>query len=99
MKTSRQRILEYLEVKGAASVLDISRALHLTSANIRRHLSILLQQGTVEVIGEHKCGQAGRPARRYAPTRRVSAHNLDSLADILLQELVECTLPSEDRDC
>jgi predicted ArsR family transcriptional regulator len=93
MKTTRQRILEYLQVKGVATAPDIARALHLTAANIRHHLSILSEEGALEGLGERAIGNRGRPTRLYALSRQTAAHNLDGLAGALLQELVDSTPP------
>ena len=95
MKTTRQRILEYLEIKHVAASLDFSRALHVTTANIRHHLSVLLQEGVIEVVGARAAGNRGRPSRLYALSRHITAHNLDNLVDILLQELTESASPQE----
>ncbi len=96
MKTARQRILDYLQVKGAATSLEISRALHLTTANIRRHLSILLEEGALEVAGTRPGSPRGRPARVFTLSRQASAHHLDGLAGALLDEIA-ASLPPPQR--
>ncbi len=97
MKTTRQRILEYLQVKGVSNAPDIGRALHLTAANIRHHLGVLEEEGALEVVGTRPGETRGRPTRLYALSRQTSAHNLDGLADILLQELGSAFPPEERR--
>lgn len=95
MKTTRQLILDYLEIKQAASPVDIARALHLTSANIRHHLSILNEEGAVEVIDRRRQERKGRPSRVYALRSRVTTHNLDKLTSALLVEIFLLLLPEE----
>jgi predicted ArsR family transcriptional regulator len=94
MKTTRQRLLEYVQVKGVATAPEIARALHLTAANIRHHLSILLEEGALEVAGERAASSRGRPTRLFALSRQMAAHHLDGLAAALLQELAGALPPA-----
>ncbi|RPI80547.1 MAG: ArsR family transcriptional regulator [Chloroflexi bacterium] len=96
MKTTRQHILDYLEIKQAASPVDIARALHLTAANIRHHLSILNEEGVVDVIDQRPAARKGRPSQVYALRRQVFTHNLDTLSSALLVEIY-LLLPPEER--
>ncbi len=93
MKTTRQLILEHLSSKQVASAMEISRALKLTSANIRHHLAILTAEGAVTIIGEKPAIGRGRPASLYALTSQASLHNLDRLASVLLKEIANPDRP------
>lgn len=95
--TSRQRILEYIQSKEVVTALEISRALRMTPANARHHLSILRDEGVVHVLGQKPGAERGRPLDLYCLWRPLSRHNLDGLASALLEELLtECT--PEDLD-
>ncbi len=86
--STRQRILEYLQKEQTASVRELSRALSLTGANIRHHLSILLSNQQVDVAG-HRIEPRGRPVQLYSLSRRVLGEGLDVLADRVLDEWFE----------
>lgn len=86
MKTSRQRLLEYIQAQRAVTVVDISRALKMTPANARHHLTILVEQGLVAGVGSRPAEGKGRPAQLYGLSEAVSGHNLDGLAAALLDE-------------
>ncbi|HSO28006.1 MAG TPA: helix-turn-helix domain-containing protein [Anaerolineales bacterium] len=91
MKTSRQRLLDYLENRGAVTVSELSRALRMTPANARHHLNILTEQGVVAVIGQRAAPGRGRPALIYGLSESLAGHNLDGLAGVLLQLLQRLT--------
>jgi predicted ArsR family transcriptional regulator len=96
MKTSRQRLLEFLRSKKSASAGEIARALKMSAANARHHLAILLDEGVVE-ISKLRLGESrGRPAQVYSLTRQTGLHNLDKLSNALLQELL-ATVALEER--
>lgn len=97
MKSSRQRLLEYLQNRRMASTTEMSRALHLTGADIRHHLSIMMREGVVEVISQRPTGGRGRPTQMYGLTQQALQHNLDGLASALLEEIV-VTLSQETRE-
>ncbi len=88
MKTTRQRILDYLKGRWGASAAELGRALSLTPANIRHHLRILLGEGVVHVVAERHAGNRGRPTLIYSLSEQAHAHNLDGLASALLDELI-----------
>ncbi|MEW6094104.1 MAG: helix-turn-helix domain-containing protein [Chloroflexota bacterium] len=83
--TTRLRILDFLRKQQTASVLDLSRALGMTRANVRHHLVVLESNELVEVVGQHKEGK-GRPANTYGLSRRVLGDGLDELSTALLEE-------------
>lgn len=89
MKTTRQQIIEHIQARGTSTASELSRALRVTPANVRRHLSILLAEGAIQPDGELPGPARGRPARLYSLTRQAGEHNLDRLASALLDELLE----------
>ncbi|HNT23365.1 MAG TPA: ArsR family transcriptional regulator [Anaerolineales bacterium] len=92
----RQRILEYLKNKPAASAGELSRVLGVGAADIRHHLSILVQQSSIVVVGQRPAYGRGRPALLYALAQPGLPNNLHELADSFLAEMIE-TLPVEDQ--
>jgi predicted ArsR family transcriptional regulator len=56
----------------------------VTPANIRHHLSILTEQGSVSIIGQKAGVERGRPSQIYSCTQQRQQNNLDQLADVLL---------------
>jgi len=59
----------------------------MTEANVRHHLTILQNQGMVEVVGSRRTQGKGRPAQLFRISRQSMGHNLDKLAGALLNEL------------
>lgn len=88
MKTSRQRVLDYIEQHKVATVSDLSRAMKMTPANARHHLRILEDQGLITVVGERTGQGRGRPANLYGLTQQAAGSNLDRLAGVLLATFV-----------
>jgi predicted ArsR family transcriptional regulator len=89
MKTSRERLLNYIEKKQVATVRDISLALKMTPANARHHLSILANQGSVEIVGKLVGQVRGRPYSLYRATKPARRNNVNDLTRILLNALLE----------
>jgi predicted ArsR family transcriptional regulator len=96
VKTSRQRLLAYIQAQQVVTVQDLSRALQMTPANARHHLAILAEQGLVETVSVRPTKGRGRPAKRYRLSERAAGHNLDRLSCALLDELSQM-LPEEER--
>jgi predicted ArsR family transcriptional regulator len=86
MKTSRKQLLEYIQQHRVVTAEELSRVLHMTQANVRRHLDILVDQDQVEVIGRRPAEGKGRPARFFSPSEKTLGNNLELLCNILLQE-------------
>ena len=74
--------------KPAASAGELGRVLSVSASDIRHHLSILLDQASITIIGQRPAFGRGRPARLYALTQPASPNNLEVLADSLLTELL-----------
>ena len=87
--TSRQRILGFLAQHNGASALEISRALDVTAANIRYHLSILVSDGRVQVLGSRPEQGRGRPVQVYGPGEAAQGDNLAGLTAVALTQLME----------
>jgi predicted ArsR family transcriptional regulator len=88
VKTSRQRLLEYLQNHCPISAAELSQALRMTEANARHHLGILKHQGLVEVIGKRPTPGKGRPQLLYSLSEQILGDNLSNLANALLEELL-----------
>ena len=87
MKTSRQQLFDFIKNHNIVVTSEISRALNMTEANVRHHLTILQNQGLVEVVGSRRPQGKGRPAKLFRISRQSMGHNLDKLAGALLNEL------------
>ncbi|OGO12008.1 MAG: hypothetical protein A2Y53_02815 [Chloroflexi bacterium RBG_16_47_49] len=97
MPNSRQKILNYIFEHKSSTVEEISRVFRVTPANIRHHLSILTQQGSVIVIGQKATTGKGRPAQIFSTRQQSDLNNLDNLTDALLCTLM-CNTELNDRN-
>ncbi len=88
MTTARQRVLDFIRKYQVASANEISRSLGMTSANVRHHLSILLENGLITPAGEQKCGKPGRPVRLFSLSRVALGDERDEFAAAILDELL-----------
>jgi predicted ArsR family transcriptional regulator len=95
MPTSRQKILNYVIEQQSTSVEELSKAFHVTPANIRHHLSILTEQGSISIIGQKATTKKGRPAQLYCSKQFSDQNNFDRLSRILLQTLLSMTRSEE----
>src|SRR5437773_11688363 len=89
IKSTRLRILEYLQRNGRATVKELGQLLGLTSTGIRQHLTVLERDGLVAVRQERR--RVGRPNLVYSLTDeadRVFPKTYDVLASALLQALL-----------
>jgi predicted ArsR family transcriptional regulator len=85
MKTSRQRILDYISQKRRVTSIEISRAFQMSPANARHHLAILEEQRLIESVDQKTSGFKGRPAHIYQPAFYLAGHNLEILSSALLE--------------
>ena len=88
MPNSRQKILNYIHEQHSSTVEELSKVFRVTPANIRHHLSILVEQGSVKVIGQKAAAFRGRPAQIYSSSQQTDLHNLDHLSGALLSNLI-----------
>lgn len=91
---TRQRIVNILDQRETASVRELSRLLNVTPANIRHHLAVLIEQGSVKVVGFKENTSRGRPTAVYSLTQPALKDNLGLLSSLLLQKLQDSTHPS-----
>jgi len=81
--TTRQTILDYLKRNHTTTARKLARALQMTPANARHHLSILSADGRIEVF-QNRNVERGRPEKVYRLSGSLVGDNLASLADALL---------------
>jgi predicted ArsR family transcriptional regulator len=89
MLNSRQKILNYIIEQQNATVEELSKVFRVTPANIRHHLSILTEEGSVQIIGQKANELRGRPAQIFSTSRQINQNNLDRLAESLLSTLLQ----------
>lgn len=94
MTTSRQRILAYLRKSRAASAREIARAMNMTPANVRRHLSILQKDGRVASSAVRREGR-GRPVRFYSLSTALTGDNIPGMLDAALSTWLDVLQPDE----
>lgn len=75
---TRQRLLELIATDGPISAVELAAALDLSAAGVRRHLSVLEQNGQIAPHTGTGTGPArrGRPARRFVVATR-GQHDLE----------------------
>lgn len=96
--TTRDRILETIAQMRLASVVELSRQLHTTVANIRYHLDSLLAEQLIEAVPPAAYRpRRGRPARRYRLSVKSRPADLAGLASDLLSLLVTADQTAEER--
>lgn len=96
MKSTRQRLLEIIENRPGATAAELSRALQLTQADIRHHLSNMVEEGLIVTSGTQRSGRRGRPARRFSLAVSTYQDNFDLLSRAFLVTAFE-TFPATDR--
>lgn len=90
MQATRQRILEILKERGAATVEELGSEFDLTPVTIRHHLDILRSEGLVQAPKVKRRDAPGRPQHSYALTDAADEHfpkNYSGLADLMLREI------------
>ncbi|MBI2759203.1 MAG: hypothetical protein HYX49_11065 [Chloroflexi bacterium] len=96
--TARQKVVAYLKKNRAVSAAQIGRALNMSAANVRHHLSVLCSDGRVSAIGETRKGGRGRPVKLYGLSGSLFGNNLAFLADGLLDEFLKRLSPAKQED-
>ena len=84
MLTSRQRLYEYIRIHKTATTAELSRALNMSEANVRYHLSVLLSQDLVQISNLIHTRTKGRPAHQYRLSNSALGENFRMLSDLLL---------------
>jgi predicted ArsR family transcriptional regulator len=95
MSNARQKILNFIIEQQSTTVEELSKVFKVTPANIRHHLSILIGQGSVKVIGLKPAPFRGRPTQIYSSMQLSNQNNLDHLADVLLVNILQNSAPGE----
>ncbi len=93
MTTSRQRVLGYLKKQRSASAAQIGRGLNMSAVNVRHHLSVMLGDGRIALIGEKRRGGRGRPVKLYGLSEKSLGDNFALLSDAILGELLNGLSP------
>jgi predicted ArsR family transcriptional regulator len=91
---SRQKMFAYLCAHPGATAGEVARAFHVTPANVRHHLSILVADGRVQVLGQRQLEGRGRPVRFYEVN---DTPDSSLLAEAILTEWLE-NVPAAGRD-
>ncbi|MFU8771432.1 MAG: helix-turn-helix transcriptional regulator [Anaerolineales bacterium] len=98
MKSTRTLILDYLETHRVAVASELSRALKVTPADVRHHLSLLEKGGLIEISGQRHPPGRGRPARLYRLSQNKLEENLGLLASALLEDAKDQTEGNQKND-
>lgn len=93
MLNARQKILNYILEEQSASVDELSRVFKVTPANIRHHLSILVEQGSIKIIGKKVKAGKGRPSQIFTASQQSDRNNLAQLTNTLFSTLLSTTQP------
>ena len=95
MKATRQRLLDLLKNRNMGTAAELSRALGVSQADARYHLSKMVKEGLIVVLGHQRAGRRGRPARRYALADAALKDNFDLLSSALLTIALSEQSPEE----
>ncbi|MGA7193348.1 MAG: winged helix-turn-helix transcriptional regulator [Anaerolineales bacterium] len=98
MTTSRQRVLNYLKKQRSASAAQIGRALNMSAATVRHHLSIMLSDGRITIIGAKRSGERGRPVKLYKLSEKYLGDNFALLSDAVLNEMLKKLSPAKQKE-
>ena len=93
--TARQRVLNYLKKQRSASAAQIGRGLNMSAANVRHHLSIMLADERIALVGEKRRGGRGRPVKHYGLSEKSLGDNFPILSDAILGELLKRLSPAK----
>lgn len=86
-KSTRQRILDLLSIQELASTAELSRAISVTQADIRYHISRMVKEGLILVVKPKQSGRRGRPSQRYQLATKSMQENYDVLVRALLTSM------------
>ncbi|HUH98733.1 MAG TPA: ArsR family transcriptional regulator [Anaerolineales bacterium] len=94
MTTSRKRVLDYLARQHTATAAQIGRGLNMSAANVRHHLSVMLNDGRIALVGQSHTARRGRPVKLYGLSEKSMGDNLAMLSETLLNELLAPSPPA-----
>jgi predicted ArsR family transcriptional regulator len=95
MKPTRQRLLDLLKNRNNQTAAELSRALGVTQADVRHHLSKMVDEGLIVQAGHQRVARRGRPARRYILAADALKDNFDLLSGALLTTTLADLSPQE----
>jgi predicted ArsR family transcriptional regulator len=95
--TARQKVLAYLRKNQPVSADQIGRALNMSSANARHHLSVLSSDGRCSVVGKQPVERRGRPLKLYGLSENLQGNNLALLSGSVLDQWLQ-GIPAASRD-
>ena len=93
--TARQRVLAYLMKQRSASAAQIGRGLTMSAASVRHHLSIMLADGRIALIGDSRGPGRGRPVKLYGLSEKTLGDNFALLSDAVLAEMLKKLSPAK----
>jgi predicted ArsR family transcriptional regulator len=89
-KSSSELIIHFLSNNKPSTVLNLSKNLNLTKADIRYHLKTLINLGVVRKIESNgTTAPRGRPAARFTISSTALPNNFSELLEILLLNNLE----------
>lgn len=97
MKSTRQRLLDIIKNKSNCTAAELGRALQLTQADVRHHLSNMVAEGLIVVTGTKRDGRRGRPARQFSIAAAAHRDNFNLLSSALLAASLPNLSPSGQR--
>jgi predicted ArsR family transcriptional regulator len=92
---TRQRYIAFLRRNQAASAEELARAMNVTPANARYHLTRLQADNLVQVVDVRLGGSRGRPVKIYGLSRISQGDNLPKLTDAILTDWLSLLEPSQ----
>jgi predicted ArsR family transcriptional regulator len=94
-KSTRQRILDLLSNQDQINAAEISRAISVTQADVRYHLSRMVEEGLILIAKPKHTGHRGRPARRYTLASKSRLDNFELFTRALLTSVRKKTSVEE----
>jgi len=98
MTTARQRVLNYLKKQRSASAAQIGRGLNMSAATVRHHLSIMVGDRRIIVVGARRTEKRGRPVKLYRVSDKLIGDNLAMLSDVVLIETLNKLSPAKQNE-
>lgn len=98
IQTSRQQIIQTLQMRGNASVRELGDSLGLTTVTIRHHLAKLIEAGVVSSPSKRKKSGRGRPEMVYHLNEDIHEFlpsNLAALGVDIVDTLADALQPDE----
>lgn len=95
-KTTRSRIIEYMQALKAVTATDLARFFKITAGDARHHLTSLEDEGVVTVVDVQVHGR-GRPTQVYRLSREITGHNLGGISSAILDAWIG-NMPPESRE-